>query len=68
MSMLSFRNIMRTKIMKPEMSIYTALVIPYDRLQSGDVKTLESSSTCTGNCTCSSVDAATPSNKTATTT
>jgi hypothetical protein len=43
--MLSFRNIMRTKIMKPEMSIYTALVIPYDRLQSGDVKTLESTST-----------------------
>jgi hypothetical protein len=30
MSILSSRNVMRTKIMRPEMNIYIGLVIPYD--------------------------------------
>jgi hypothetical protein len=30
MSILSSRNIMRTRITRPEMSIYKGLVIPYD--------------------------------------
>jgi hypothetical protein len=30
MSILSSRNFMRTSIMRPEMSIYTGVVIPYD--------------------------------------
>jgi hypothetical protein len=30
MSILSSRNVMRTRIMRPEMSIYTGLVIPYN--------------------------------------
>jgi hypothetical protein len=30
MSILSSRNVMRTRIIRPEMSIYTGLVIPYD--------------------------------------
>jgi hypothetical protein len=30
MSILSSRNVIRTRIMRPEMSIYTGLVIPYD--------------------------------------
>jgi hypothetical protein len=30
MSMFSSRNVIRTRIMKPKMSIYTGVVIPYD--------------------------------------
>jgi hypothetical protein len=30
MSILSSKNVMRTRIIRPEMSIYTGLVIPYD--------------------------------------
>jgi hypothetical protein len=30
MSILSSKNVMRTRIMRPEMSIYTGLVILYD--------------------------------------
>jgi hypothetical protein len=30
--MLNSRNVMRTRIMRPEMSIYIGVVIPYDRV------------------------------------